>query len=337
MNSTEKKIILSGIQPTANLTLGNYLGAIKNWVKLQDDYTNYFMAVDLHAITVRQDPSQLRESTFFGLATYLAAGIDPEKSVIFIQSQVPEHSQLAWVLNCFSYMGEISRMTQFKDKSSKAGKNIPVGLFTYPLLMAADILLYDTHLVPVGDDQKQHVEITRDIAQRINSIYGEDTFQIPEPYIQGSGARIMDLQNPLSKMSKSAENPKGVVFLSDEKKQTEKKFKQAVTDSGTSITYDGQLKPGIKNLIDIQAAITGKSIDEIVSSYEGKMYGHLKVETSEIVNAELDPIRQETKKILDDKAELNRILNIGAEKARDHASKTLKRVYERVGFISQHS
>ncbi len=331
--SADKKIIVSGIQPTANLTLGNYLGAIKNWVKLQDNYSNYYMAVDQHAITVRQDPEKLRENTLFAVATYIASGLDPEKSVLFIQSHVSEHAQLAWILNCFGYMGEISRMTQFKDKSGKAGKNIPVGLFTYPLLMAADILLYDTDLVPVGDDQKQHVEITRDLAQRINGIYGEDTFCVPEPYIQGSGARIMDLQNPQAKMSKSAENPKGVIFLTDDHKQVEKKFKQAVTDSGTTITYDPTAKPGVKNLLDIQAAITGKPIDEIIASYEGKMYGHLKVDTADIVNEELEPIRAETQRILQEKSELEKILREGAAKAREHAASTLAKIYDRIGFV----
>ncbi|SMF32550.1 tryptophan--tRNA ligase [Pseudobacteriovorax antillogorgiicola] len=328
-----KKNILSGIQPTANLTLGNYLGAIKNWVKLQNEYTCFFMVVDQHAITVRQEPEKLRENTWFAIATYIASGIDPEKSFLFAQSHVGQHTQLAWVLNCYGYMGELNRMTQFKDKSTRAGANIPVGLYTYPLLMAADILLYDTHLVPVGQDQKQHVELTRDLGQRMNGLYGDDTFVVPEVYIPKAGAKIMDLQNPTSKMSKSAESEAGTIFLADSAKQVEKKLKRAMTDSGSEITYDRDGKPGICNLLDIQSAITGKSTEELVQSYEGKMYGHLKVDTAEIVNAELDPIRARTQELLSDRTELERILRNGAEKARERAEQTIKRVYERVGFV----
>jgi tryptophanyl-tRNA synthetase len=329
-----KPVILSGIQPTNRLTLGNYLGAMKNWVKLQDDYECYFMAVNQHAITVRQDPQELQENTWFAVATYLAAGIRPEDCAIFIQSQVPEHAQLAWVLNCFAYMGELSRMTQFKDKSTRAGTNIPVGLFTYPLLMASDILLYDTNLVPVGGDQKQHVELTRNLAQRMNSLFGDDTFVVPEVYLPKVAARVMDLQAPTSKMSKSASSEAGAVYLMDTAKQVEKKLKRAVTDSGSEVTYDPDAKPGVKNLIDIQAAITGQSIDEIVSSYKGKMYGHLKVETAQVINQELAPIRTKTAEYLNDRAELSRILQKGAAKAREQAALTLARIYERVGFIS---
>ena len=327
----QKPIILSGIQPTAKLTLGNYLGAVKNWVKLQNEYLCFYMAVDQHAITVKQDPVQLRQNTLFAVATYLASGVDPKTSHIFVQSHVPQHTQLAWILNCFGYMGELNRMTQFKDKSQSSGKNIRVGLFTYPLLMAADILLYDTDLVPVGDDQKQHVELTRDIAQRLCGLFGDDTVKEPKPYITGPGARVMDLLSPDRKMSKSAENEKGTIFLADTSKQVEKKFKQAVTDSGTEVSYSED-KLGVRNLIDIQSAITGRSPDEIVSSYEGKMYGHLKVETAAIVNEELAPIRAETERYLNDPGELENILKQGAEKAREHASKTIERIYRKVGF-----
>ncbi|MFW7379608.1 MAG: tryptophan--tRNA ligase [Oligoflexus sp.] len=332
-NTAQKPIILSGIQPTNKLTLGNYLGAIKNWVKLQSQYQCYFMAVNQHAITARQEPVELRENTWFAVATYLAAGVDPEHSHIFIQSQVPEHAQLAWILNCYSYMGEVSRMTQYKDKSSRAGQNIPVGLFTYPLLMAADILLYDTNLVPVGDDQKQHVELTRDIAQRMNGLYGEDTFRIPEVYIAPVAARVMDLQEPTKKMSKSASTEMGAIFLADDAKQIDKKLKRATTDSGTEITYDPAEKPGIKNLLDIQAAITGKSIDTLVAEYAGKLYGHLKVETAAIIQQELEPVRQKTQEYLSDRAELENLLKRGADKAREKAQTTIDRIYDRIGFI----
>lgn len=331
--ASSKKVILSGIQPTNRLTLGNYLGAIKNWVKIQTDYNSYFMAVDQHAITVRQSPEELRENTWFAIATYIAAGIDPEACTLFAQSQVPQHAQLAWVLNCNGYMGELNRMVQFKDKSAKAGTNIAVGLFTYPLLMAADILLYDAHLVPVGEDQKQHVELTRDVGQRMNALYGEDTFVIPEPYIAKVGARVMDLQTPAAKMSKSAVPETGAIFLGETPEQIEKKFKRAVTDSGTDIRFDPSEKPGVSNMLSIQAAITGESIDEVVARYAGKQYGHLKLETAAVVIQELSPIQNRTKELLADKGELSRILRRGAEKAEAHAGATLKRVYERVGFI----
>ena len=329
-----KQVILSGVKPTANLTLGNYLGAVKNWVKLQHEYQCFFMAVDQHAITVRQDPAELRQNTQFALATYIAAGIDPAQSALFIQSHVPAHAQLMWVLNSFSNMGELSRMTQYKDKSQRAGSNIPAGLFTYPLLMAADILLYDTNLVPVGEDQKQHIELTRNLAERLNQLFGDDTFVVPEPFITGPGARIMDLQDPSSKMSKSAETVKGTILLSDSAKTIEKKFKTAVTDSGTEITYSSD-KPGIKNLIDIQAAITGRSPSEIAQGYAGKMYGHLKVDTAAIVNAELEPVQKRTAEVLTDPGELARLLREGAKKANEVAVKTLSRIYQRIGFIEQ--
>lgn len=326
-----KKIMVSGVQPTHKLTLGNYLGAIKNWVKLQNEYECYFFSVDLHAITSRQDPKELGENTLFALATYLAAGIDLDHATIFVQSHVRQHAELAWVLNCFCYMGELGRMTQFKDKSSRVGETIPVGLFTYPALMASDILLYQTELVPVGADQKQHLELTRDIAIRMNNLYGP-LFKVPEPYIPKVGARIMDLQSPENKMSKSVSTEMGAVFLSDSAKEIEKKFKRAVTDSGTEISYSDE-KAGIKNLIDIQSAITGKTAEEIVASYQGKLYGHLKVDTANIVIQELKPFQERTQEFLSDKGELQRILRLGADKAAAKAEATLKNVYRAIGFV----
>src|SRR6478735_6830652 len=324
-----KKVILSGIQPTNGLHLGNYLGAIKNWVKLQEDFHAYYMAVDLHAYTVRPDPVELRNNTYLAIACYIASGMDLKNCNLFVQSHVPQHAQLAWLLNCNGYMGELNRMTQFKDKSSKAGANIPVGIYTYPLLMAADILLYDTHLVPVGDDQKQHVELTRDLAQRVNGLYGDDTFVVPEPYIAPVAARIMDLLNPTSKMSKSAVNPNGTIFVTDSAADIEKKFKRAETDSGKDIRHDPENKPGVSNMIDIQAAITGESITAIEARYTNKMYGHLKVETAEIVKQELVPIQKRMQELLADKGELDRILRDGADKAIAKAEQTLRRLHER--------
>ena len=330
--SAIKKVMVSGIQPTNKLTIGNYLGAIKNWVKLQQEYECYFFAVDLHAITTKQDPKELAANTLFALATYMAAGIDLDHATIFAQSHVRQHAELAWVLSCYSYMGELSRMTQYKDKSSRSGETIPVGLFTYPVLMASDILLYQTDLVPVGADQKQHLELTRDVAIRMNNVYGQ-LFRVPEPYIPKVGARIMDLQEPNSKMSKSASTEFGAVFLNDSPKDIEKKFKRAVTDSGSEIKYNDD-KPGIKNLIDIQSAITGQSIQSIVESYAGKMYGHLKVETAQIVIEELRPLQERTQAYLSDRAELERILRSGADKAAMRAEMTLKKVYSAIGFVS---
>jgi len=329
---TPKKVMVSGIQPTNKLTLGNYLGAIKNWVRLQSEYECYFFAVDLHAITARQDPKQLAENTLFSLATYLAAGISLDSATIFAQSHVRQHAELAWILNCYSYMGELGRMTQFKDKSSRAGETIPVGLFTYPVLMAADILLYQTDLVPVGADQKQHLELTRDVAIRMNNAYGS-LFKVPEPFIPKIGARIMDLQVPESKMSKSTSSDLGAVFLNEAPKEIEKKFKRAVTDSGSEISYT-PVKPGIKNLVDIQAAITGQSVDEIIACYVGKMYGHLKVDTAQIVIDELRPLQEKTAEYLNDRGELERILRAGAERASEKAEVTLRSVYSSIGFVS---
>lgn len=327
-----KKSILSGMQPTNPLMLGNYIGALKNWVKLQNEYDCFFAAVDLHAITVKIDPKILHQETLRAVATYIAAGIDPEKSKVFIQSHVREHAELGWVLNCFTYMGELSRMTQFKDKSAKVGTSIPVGLFTYPVLMAADILLYDTALVPVGADQKQHLELTRDIAIRMNGLYGDDLFKVPEPYIPPVGAKIMSLQNPEIKMSKSDSDPNATIYIWDSDDAILKKFKKAVTDSGSEITYDDS-KPGVKNLITIQAVLTGKSPDNLVADYADKQYGHLKIDTANTVIETLRPIRERAQALLDDRATLDSYLKQGAEKAREVAQRTLKRVYERVGFV----
>ncbi len=332
MSPDQKKILLSAVQPSNHLTIGNYLGAISNWVKLQKDYDCLFIVVDLHAITQRQTPEDLRQQTYLALATYLAAGIHPDTATLFVQSHVSEHAELAWIFNCFSYMGELNRMTQFKDKSSKQGQNITTGLFTYPTLMAADILLYQTHLVPVGEDQKQHIEITRDIAIRMNHIYGKDLFNLPEVYHPPVGARIMSLQNPTSKMSKSDPDPQGSVFLSDSDEQILKKMKRAVTDSGTEITYDFE-KPGLKNLIDIQSAITGQLPSQIVDSYRGKQYGHLKLEAAERVIGVVRPIREETLRLLEDRSHLDSLLRRGAEQAQQKAQTTLKKVHERMGFV----
>lgn len=329
-----KQIIFSAVKPTNSLTLGNYIGAIKNWVKLQDDHECYFAAVDMHAITVRQDPKELFESTLFSLASYIACGIDPQKSTLFVQSHVAEHAELGWVLGCNSYMGELNRMTQFKDKSEKEGKNIPSGLFNYPWLMAADILLYDTDVVPVGEDQKQHIELCRDIAVRMNHHYGKELFKLPKPYIGTVGARVMDLQEPTRKMGKSDSGEKGAIFLNDTDKQISKKIKGAVTDSDTVVEYV-DTKPGVKNLIDIQIALTGKTAQDIVKSYEGKMYGHLKVDTADIVVESIRPIRERTTELLQDKAQLMNMLKVGAEKARIKARAKLSQVYETIGFLSK--
>lgn len=331
-SASKRKVMLSAVQPSNKLTLGNYLGALKNWVNHQNDYECWFFAVNLHAITVRQKPEELREQTYRAIATYIAAGILPEQANLFIQSQVPEHAELAWILNCYSYMGELGRMTQFKDKSQKAGENIPVGLFTYPVLMASDILLYDTDLVPVGADQKQHIELTRDIAIRMNNLYGEDLFRIPEPMIPTVGAKIMSLQDPLSKMSKSDPDPNACIFLSDSDDQIRKKVKRAITDSGSEI-QDEDSKPGVRNLLQIQSSITGKTVTQLVQDYTGKQYGHLKVDTAELVVQALAPIRDEANRLYEEKTFLNQVLQRSAEKARSRASETLSRCYDRIGLI----
>jgi len=322
---------LSGSAPSGNLTIGNYIGAIRNWDELQEAYNCYYMVVDLHSITTRQDPKVLRERSLAFFAQYIACGLDPDKNVLFIQSHVAEHAELAWVLNCFTPFGDLTRMTQFKDKSIKHPKNINAGLFNYPVLMAADILLYDAHVVPVGDDQKQHLELTRDVATRFNHELG-DTFVIPEPMIPKVGARIMALQDPTRKMDKSDPNPANTVFLLDEPKAIEKKFKSATTDSGTEVKFDEQ-KPGISNLLQIYSSMSGKTIPELEAHFTGKMYGHVKVELAEYMVERLRPFREKHAKLMHDKAYLEGVMKKNALRAHEHAALTLARVYERLGFL----
>jgi tryptophanyl-tRNA synthetase len=328
-----KPNLLSGMQPSAgSLHLGNYLGALVNWTKMQDDYNAYYCVVDLHAITVPQDPQELRQNTRITAAQYLAAGIDENKSALFVQSHVPAHAQLAWVLMTLTGFGEAGRMTQFKDKSQKAGADsTSVGLFTYPVLQAADILLYQPKAVPVGEDQRQHIELTRDLATRFNSRFG-DTFVIPEGVILKETAKIYDLQNPEAKMSKSGD-PKGLVNIMDESSVIVKKIKSAVTDTDASIRFDRESKPGVSNLLGIHSAISGESIDALVAHFEGKGYGDLKGEVAEVVLSAVEPIRDRANELLADPAELDRLLAKGAAKANELAEKTLATVYERVGFI----
>lgn len=320
------------MKPTNALTLGNLTGALKNWVELQKDYQCIFGAMDLHSITVPMDPKDLRSQSYFVIAAYIAGGVDTDRCTLMLQSQVPAHAELAWILNCYSSMGELSRMTQFKDKNAKEGTHIQAGIFNYPVLMAADVLLYQAHLVPVGADQKQHIELTRDLAIRINNLYQEPLFTVPEPHIGKVGSRIMDLQNPTAKMSKSESGAQGAIFLMDTDEEITKKVKRAVTDSGSEISYDDS-KPGIQNLIQIQSALTGKSIDSIVASYAGKQYGHLKVEIAEIVVQAVRPIRTEITRLLTDLSYLDSLLKKGAEKASEQSGKTLKKVMDTVGFI----
>ena len=326
-----KKVIFSGIQPSGDLTLGNYLGAIKNWVKLQEEYECYFCVVDLHAITVRQEPKDLRKKTLEVLAIYIASGIDPEKNTMFIQSHVPAHSEAAWLLNCSTYMGELSRMTQYKEKSKKNGESIGAGLFNYPVLMAADILLYQTDLVPVGKDQLQHLELSRDIGERFNRMYS-DTFVIPEPYIAKLGAKIMDLQDPTKKMSKSEENVNGGILIMDPPEVIRKKVNRAVTDSLGVVKYnDEQL--GVKNLMTILMTITGMSIKEIEDKYEGLGYAQFKKDVAEAIVAELEPIQIKIKEYIGNKAYLEEIYKKGSEKANYVANKTLRKMQKKIGFI----
>lgn len=332
-NTSSKKIIFSGIKPSGDLTIGNYLGAIKNWAKLQDDYINYFCVVDMHAITVRQDPEELKNRSLEMLAIYIASGLDPAKSRLFIQSHVPAHAELSWVLCCYSMFGELSRMTQFKDESLKHPENVNGGLFTYPVLMAADILLYQTNLVPVGADQKQHLELARDVAERFNAVYGE-TFVIPEPYIPDTGAKIGSLQEPLKKMSKSeTANANSYVLIMEKKDDIIKKFKRAVTDSEAVVKF-AEGKDGINNLMRIYACITGKNYSEIEEEFAGKGYGSFKVAVGEAVADELEPIQKRVNELMADKAELEKILRQGAEQASLAAKKTLADVYRKVGFFT---
>jgi len=330
-NQNIKKTILSGVQPSGTLTIGNYLGALRNWATMQYDYNCYFCVVDLHAITVRQVPAELRQNCLKTLALYLAVGIDPNANALFIQSHVPPHAELAWVLSCYTMFGELSRMTQFKDKSAKHSDNINAGLFTYPVLMAADILLYQPDLVPVGNDQKQHIEIARDIATRFNNAYSE-TFKIPEPYMPKAGARVMSLSDPTSKMSKS-DLGDGSVFLLDSRDIVIKKIKRAVTDSGAEIRY-AEGKDGINNLMSIYSAFTGKSYDEIEREFLGKGYGDFKLAVGEIVADALAEIQEKYNTFISDKEQLNKILIEGAQKASYTAEKTLRKVYRKVGFYS---
>ena len=326
-----KKRIFSGIQPSGILTIGNYLGALKNWVGLQEDYECIYCVVNMHAITVRQIPADLRRHTYEALAVYLAAGIDPKKSTIFVQSHVPAHAELAWVLNCNTMFGELSRMTQFKDKSAKHGNNINAGLFTYPTLMAADILLYQAALVPVGQDQKQHVELTRDIAERFNALYG-DTFTVPEAYIPETGKKIMSLLDPAKKMSKSDENAGAYVAILDGRDDIIRKFRRAVTDSGSEVRF-AEGKDGIYNLMNIYSAITGKENDEIEREFEGKGYGDFKLAVGEAVADALSPLQNEYARLIADKAYLEQIMREGAETASSIARKTMRKVYKKTGFV----
>ena len=332
---TDRPRVLSGIQPTSgSFHLGNYLGAVRQWVSLQDTHDAFYMVVDLHAITVEQDPAVLRENTRVSVAQLLGVGLDPERCTLFVQSHVPEHAQLGWVMNCFTGFGEAARMTQFKDKSGKQGADrTTVGLFTYPVLQVADILLYQADQVPVGEDQRQHIELTRDLAERFNGRLGQ-TFTVPNPYILKETAKIFDLQDPTVKMSKSASTPKGLVNLLDEVKASTKKIKSAVTDTGTVVSYDEQEKPGVSNLLRIHSAISGRSVPELVQHFEGKMYGALKTELAELYAEWVTPIQKRTQGYLDDPAELDRVLARGAEKARAVAGETLATVYDRVGFLA---
>ncbi|MBQ3029095.1 MAG: tryptophan--tRNA ligase [Lachnospiraceae bacterium] len=326
----EKKILFSGMQATGNLTLGNYLGALKNWVSLNEDYECYYCVVDEHSITVRQNPAELRQRARALLTLYIAAGLDPEKNCIYYQSHVSGHAELAWILNCYTYMGELQRMTQFKDKSAKHADNINAGLFTYPVLMAADILLFQADVVPVGIDQMQHLELTRDIAQRFNGIYG-DVFKIPEAYLGKVGAKIMSLQDPTKKMSKSDENLNASIYLMDDPDTIIRKFKRAVTDSDNEIRYAAE-KPGISNLIDIYRATTGKSVEEVEKEFAGKGYGDFKLAVGESVVDVLKPLQDRVAELSKDKAYIDSIIKNNSERANYVANKTLRKVQKKIGF-----
>ena len=330
---SEKKIIFSGAQPSGKMTLGNYLGAIQNWTKLQDEYNCFYSVVDLHAITVPQEAKDLRANTMQLLAQYLACGLDPEKNTIFIQSHVSAHTELMWILNTMTYMGELSRMTQFKDKSQKSEANLNAGLFTYPVLMAADILLYQTDLVPVGEDQKQHLELARDLGARFNNRYSE-TFKIPEPYIPKEAGRVMSLQEPTKKMSKSDSNENAFILLADDADTIKRKIKRSVTDSLGVVNYTDE-QPGIKNLLDIYSQLDNKSIEELLAMYEGKGYGIFKEDVAEVVAETLRPIREKYNDLLNNKDYLENVYAIGADKAEKQARKTLRKVYKKVGLIER--
>lgn len=327
----ERKVVFSGVQPSGGLTIGNYIGAIKNWISLQDEYDCYFSIVDLHAITVPQVPKNLRKNTLEVLAIYLASGLDPEKSTIFIQSHVPAHPELTWVLNSISYMGQLSRMTQFKEKSKKSEENLNAGLFTYPVLMASDILLYQTDLVPVGEDQKQHLELARDLAERFNNRYSP-TFKVPEPLIKKEGAKIMSLQDPESKMSKSDENENGYILILEKPDDIRRKIKRAVTDSIGEVKYNNE-QLGIKNLMNIYSVFTGESIEQIENKYEGVGYGKFKEDVAEVVVEGLSPVQEKYDDLMKNKDYLEKVYKEGAGKANYVATKTLRKVYRKVGFI----
>ncbi|WP_422486820.1 tryptophan--tRNA ligase [Gudongella sp. DL1XJH-153] len=329
----EKKIVFSGVQPSGALTIGNYIGALRNFGELQDEFDCNYCIVDMHAITVPQVPKNLRKNTLDVLSMYMACGIDPEKSTLFVQSHVPAHAELSWVLNTITYMGQLNRMTQFKEKSKKSDENLNAGLFTYPVLMAADILLYQTDFVPVGEDQKQHLELARDLAERFNNKYS-DTFVVPEPLIKEFGARIMSLQDPTSKMSKSDSDENAFILLQDNKDKISKKIKRAVTDSVGIVNYSDD-QPGIKNLINIYSVLSGKEINDIVDMYSGKGYGVFKSELAEVVVEALDPIQTKYREYLDSKDYLEKIYTEGAQKAEAKARKTLRKVYKKIGFISR--
>jgi tryptophanyl-tRNA synthetase len=335
-DSSHRPRVLSGIQPTADsFHLGNYLGALRQWIALQDDHDAFYFIPDLHAITAPHDPAALRERTRRGVAQLLALGLDPARCTLFVQSQVPEHAELTWVLSCITGFGEASRMTQFKDKAAKQGADrATVGLFTYPVLMAADILLYQADRVPVGEDQRQHLELTRDLAQRFNTRFGAGTFTVPEPFIPEGIGKIFDLQDPTAKMSKSSSSPAGIVDLLDDPKVSAKKIRSAVTDADREIRYDVEHKPGISNLLTIYSALTNRKIAELEADYAGKGYGDLKKDLAEVVGDFVSPLRDKVTAYLEDPAELDRILAVGATRARDVAGATLRAVYDRIGFLT---
>lgn len=327
----DKKVSFSGIQPSGDLTIGNYLGAIKNWVALQERFYAYYCVVDLHALTIRQDPKELRERTLKNLAIYMASGLDTDKNTLFIQSHVPAHSEASWLLNCYCYIGELSRMTQYKDKSQRVGESVSAGLFTYPVLMAADILLYDTDIVPVGNDQKQHVELARDIAIRFNNLYGP-TFVVPEPFIADTGARIMDLQNPDKKMSKSVDNPNAYILILDSPDIIKKKINRAVTDDIGQIRYTEE-QPGISNLISIFSALTNLSYEDIEKRYYGMGYAQFKKDVAQALVEELEPVQKKVKELIEDKHYLESIYKDSAVKANYMANKTLRKMQKKVGLV----
>ena len=330
----ERKVLYSGMQATGKLTIGNYIGALKNWVNLHEEYDCFFGVMDLHSLTVRQNPTEFRQNARRIYTQYVAAGLDPKKNCIYFQSHVPAHAELGWVLDCFTYMGELNRMTQFKDKSAKHADNINAGLFTYPALMAADILLYQTDLVPIGADQKQHLEICRDVAERFNNIYG-DVFTIPEGYFPKTGARIMSLAEPTKKMSKSDENVNATIYLVDDKDTIIRKFKKAVTDSDAEVRYDTENKPGVSNLMEIYGVVTGKTMDEIQSEFEGKGYGDFKLAVGESVADMLAPFHERCAELEKDKAFIDECIKENAEKASYFANKTLRKVHKKLGLTER--